>query len=68
MVENLLTGMGLVFVILLIFLGNVRTAVIVAINIPLALLFAFTTLYCETSRRTCFRSAPSTSASSSIHR
>jgi cobalt-zinc-cadmium resistance protein CzcA len=44
-VENLLTGMGLVFVILLIFLGNVRSAVIVAINIPLALLFAFSALF-----------------------
>ena len=44
-VENLLIGMGLVFVILLIFLGNVRTAVIVAINIPLALLFAFSALF-----------------------
>ena len=33
------------FVILLMFLGNVRTAVIVAINIPLALLFAFSVLY-----------------------
>ena len=44
-VENLLTGMGLVFVILLMFLGNVRSAVIVAINIPLALLFAFSVLF-----------------------
>ncbi len=44
-VENLLIGMGLVFIILLTFLGNVRTAVIVAINIPLALLFAFSALF-----------------------
>ena len=39
--ENLLLGMSLVIVILLMFLSNIRTALIVAINIPLALLFAF---------------------------
>jgi cobalt-zinc-cadmium resistance protein CzcA len=43
--ENLLTGIILVVVILLMFLSNVRTALIVAINIPLALLFAFSVLY-----------------------
>ena len=43
--ENLLVGMVLVIVILLMFLSNVRSAVIVAINIPLALLFAFSVLY-----------------------
>ncbi len=43
--ENLLVGMGLVTAILLMFLGNVRAAVIVAINIPLALLFAFGVLF-----------------------
>jgi cobalt-zinc-cadmium resistance protein CzcA len=43
--ENLLTGMALVTVILLMFLSNVRAALIVAINIPLALLFAFGVLY-----------------------
>jgi cobalt-zinc-cadmium resistance protein CzcA len=43
--ENLLLGMGLVVVILLMFLSNVRSALIVAINIPLALLFAFSVLY-----------------------
>src|SRR5215472_1177182 len=37
--------MGLVAVILLMFLSNVRSALIVAINIPLALLFAFGVLY-----------------------
>ena len=37
--------MVLVTVILLMFLSNVRTALIVAINIPLALLFAFSMLY-----------------------
>lgn len=43
--ENLLLGMSLVAMILLMFLSNVRCALIVAINIPLALLFAFSMLY-----------------------
>ncbi|HEV3145521.1 MAG TPA: efflux RND transporter permease subunit, partial [Gemmataceae bacterium] len=43
--ENLLMGVVLVVLILLMFLGNVRTAIIVAINIPLALLFAFSVLF-----------------------
>jgi cobalt-zinc-cadmium resistance protein CzcA len=43
--ENLLIGVLLVVVILFMFLSNIRTALIVAINIPLALLFAFTMLY-----------------------
>jgi cobalt-zinc-cadmium resistance protein CzcA len=43
--ENLLFGMMLVTVILLMFLSNIRSAVIVAINIPLALLVAFSVLY-----------------------
>jgi cobalt-zinc-cadmium resistance protein CzcA len=43
--ENLVLGMTLVALILLMFLGNVRVALIVAINIPLALLFAFGVLY-----------------------
>ena len=43
--ENLLLGMALVSMILLMFLSNVRGALIVAFNIPLALLFAFTLLY-----------------------
>jgi cobalt-zinc-cadmium resistance protein CzcA len=43
--ENLLIGMGLVAAILFMFLNNVRSAVIVALNIPLALLFAFSVLY-----------------------
>ena len=43
--ENLVLGMTLVVVILLMFLSNVRSAVIVAINIPLALLFAFAMLF-----------------------
>jgi cobalt-zinc-cadmium resistance protein CzcA len=43
--ENLLVGMGLVIVVLLMFLSNIRCALIVAINVPLALLFAFSVLY-----------------------
>ncbi len=39
--ENLLVGLVLVTVILIVFLGSLRTALIVAINIPLALMFAF---------------------------
>ena len=43
--ENLLVGMALVSMILLMFLNNIRSALIVAINIPLALLFAFGVLF-----------------------
>src|SRR5207237_5068297 len=43
--HNLIMGMVLVLVVLLMFLTNVRSAVIVAINIPLALLFAFGVLF-----------------------
>jgi cobalt-zinc-cadmium resistance protein CzcA len=43
--ENLLMGMFLVTMVLLMFLSNVRSALIVAINIPLALLFAFSVLW-----------------------
>jgi len=43
--ENLLIGMGLVTMILILFLSNIRTALIVAINIPLALLFAFSAIF-----------------------
>jgi cobalt-zinc-cadmium resistance protein CzcA len=39
--ENLLVGMGLVAIVLLLFLGHVRAAIITAINIPMALLIAF---------------------------
>src|SRR5262249_58633296 len=42
--ENLLVGLALVTAILLLFLSNVRVALIVAVNIPLALLFAFAVL------------------------
>jgi heavy metal efflux system protein len=38
--ENMATGMVLVFLVLLFFLGNLRSALIVATTIPLSLLFA----------------------------
>src|SRR5260370_12100165 len=40
--ENLTIGMVLVFLVLIFFRGNFRSAVIAAVNIPLALLGAFT--------------------------
>ena len=40
--DILISGMVLVFVILFIFLGHLRTALIVALTIPLSLLFTFT--------------------------
>ncbi len=43
--ENLSLGMVLVFLVLLFFLGSFRTAIIAAINIPLAMLGAFIMLY-----------------------
>ena len=43
--ENLIMGMVLVSMILLMFLSNVRSALIVVINVPLALLFAFAALF-----------------------
>jgi cobalt-zinc-cadmium resistance protein CzcA len=43
--ENLCLGVALVVAILFMFVNNIRTAIIVAINIPLSLLFAFTVLF-----------------------
>ncbi|HYB91708.1 MAG TPA: CusA/CzcA family heavy metal efflux RND transporter [Candidatus Binataceae bacterium] len=43
--ENLGLGMLLVFLVLIFFLGNLRTAVIAALNIPLAMCGAFVLLY-----------------------
>jgi heavy metal efflux system protein len=43
--ENLCLGIALVVSILFMFVNNVKTAIIVAINIPLALLFAFSVLF-----------------------
>ncbi len=45
--ENLGVGMTLVFLVLLFFLGSLRSAFIAAINIPLALLGAFTLMRIE---------------------
>lgn len=39
--DILLSGMALVFVLLIVFLGNIRAALIVALTIPLSLLFTF---------------------------
>jgi cobalt-zinc-cadmium resistance protein CzcA len=43
--HNLLLGIVFVSMVLFMFLHNVRSALIVAINVPLALLFAFSVLY-----------------------
>ncbi len=43
--ENLSLGVLLVVSILFMFVNNIKTAIIVAINIPLALLFAFSVLF-----------------------
>jgi cobalt-zinc-cadmium resistance protein CzcA len=43
--ENLILGLSLVTFILLLFLNHFQSALIVAVNIPLALMFAFAVLY-----------------------
>jgi len=53
--HNLLLGMILVFVVLMAFLVSFRAAVIVALTIPLSLLFAFIFVHAEEFQRTCFR-------------
>lgn len=45
--DNLTIGMVLVFIVLIFFLGNLKTATIAAINIPLALLGAFVIMRIE---------------------
>jgi len=45
--NNLLRGMIFVFIVLFLFLVNLRAAVIVALTIPLALLFAFVCLHAK---------------------
>jgi cobalt-zinc-cadmium resistance protein CzcA len=45
--ENLLIGMGLVVLVLFVFLGDLASAGIVAVMIPLALLFSITVLYVQ---------------------
>ena len=42
---NLLRGMALVFIVLIFFLVSIRAAVIVALTVPLSLLFAFIVLH-----------------------
>jgi len=46
-IENLGVGIVLVFLVLVFFLGNLRTAIITAVNIPLALCGAFTLMRVE---------------------
>ncbi len=43
--ENLSIGMALVFLVLIFFLGNLKAALIAAVNIPLALCGAFTLMH-----------------------
>jgi cobalt-zinc-cadmium resistance protein CzcA len=43
--ENLVVGLGLVTLVLVVFLNHIPSALIVACNIPLSLLFAFALLY-----------------------
>src|SRR5215470_19184719 len=43
--QHLLLGMGLVFLELIFFLGNLRMAIIAAVNVPLALCGAFTLMH-----------------------
>ena len=62
---NLVRGMILVLIVLLAFLVSFRAAVIVALTIPAALLFAFIFLHARGVRPTCFQSAQSISGSSS---
>ena len=63
--HNLLLGMALVLIVLMAFLVSVRAAVIVALTIPLSLLFSFIFLHAEASPQTCFPLAQSTSEFSS---
>ena len=61
--DNLLRGILLVIVILIFFLYDIRSGLIVAATIPLSLLFAFVCSTCAASPPTCCRSARSTSGS-----
>jgi cobalt-zinc-cadmium resistance protein CzcA len=45
--DNLLRGMILVFIVLIFFLVSIRAAIIVALTIPLALLFSFILLHAQ---------------------
>ena len=67
--HNLIFGCILVFLIQWIFLGNLRSAIIVGVNIPVrAVLQHHHSGACAARTPTCCPSAPSISASSSIRR
>ena len=67
--HNMVMGVALIFLIQWLFLGDLRSAMIVAATIPFALLFAVVILVLngEIGEPAC-RWAPSTSASSSMPR
>jgi cobalt-zinc-cadmium resistance protein CzcA len=60
--HNMIAGIVLIFLLQWLFLGNVRSAVIVAMTIPFALSFAIGSWCCAASRPICCRWAPSISA------
>ena len=60
--HNLTEGFILVTIVLLLFLGNLRGALIVALTIPFSLLFASICLDLRRSLPICSPSEPSTSA------
>jgi cobalt-zinc-cadmium resistance protein CzcA len=66
--ENLVVGILLIFFLQWAFLGNLRSALIVAATIPFALAFAVLILTIQGKAPTCCRWARSTSASSSTRR
>ena len=66
--HNLLVGIGLVIGVLFIFLGDLISAAIVALVIPLAFSTRSPSSTCRANRPTCSRSAQSISGSSSIAR
>ena len=53
--HNLTEGIILVAIVLFLFLGNARGALIVALTIPFSLLFAPSAWTCATFRQTCCR-------------
>ena len=66
--KNLFEGGLLVIAVLFLFLGNLRAGLIVALAIPLSMLFAFCGMCDSASPAACSAWAPSTSAWSSIAR
>ena len=61
--DILISGMVLVFLILFLFLGNLRASLIVALTIPMSLLFTFTMMVMIGQSANLISSAPSISAS-----